>query len=324
MKQSASNEEVLLKPDENGPEQDQPEYGFLHLRVLLPFLFLSLIWGSTWLVIRDQISSVPAGWSVTYRFLVAAVAMFALAKIMRLKLTIDRSTHQWAMLVGLLQFMANFNLVYMAEHYVTSGLVAVLFALLIVPNAILGWFFLGRQVSRSFWIGSAIAIVGIGLLILREYRVASVGGSAVLVGAALTIAAVIGVSFSNVLQASHRLNKFPIVTMLAWGMFYGSLLNITWALFVHGMPAIDTRPGYLGGVLYLSIVGSVMTFPLYFQLVRDIGPGKAAYTSVLVPVVAMLLSTLFEGYVWSGLAASGAALAMVGLLISMQAAKPSR
>lgn len=324
MKQFAPKEEALLKAEENGSEQAPPEYGFLHLRVLLPFLFLSLIWGSTWLVIRDQISSVPAGWSVTYRFLVAAVAMSALAKIMRLNLTIDRSTHRWAMLVGLLQFMANFNLVYMAEHYVTSGLVAVLFALLIVPNAILGWFFLGRQVSRSFWIGSAIAIVGIGLLILREYRVAAVGGSAVLVGAALTIAAVIGVSFSNVLQASHRLNKFPIVTMLAWGMFYGSLLNIVWALFVHGMPVIDTRPGYLGGVLYLAIVGSVMTFPLYFQLVRDIGPGKAAYTSVVVPVVAMLLSTAFEGYVWSGLAASGAVLAMVGLLISMQAAKPSR
>ena len=324
MTHPAQNKESLLKLVEDASQAAKPEYGFLHVRVWLPFVFLSLIWGSTWLVIRDQISSVPAGWSVTYRFLVAAVGMFALAKIMRLKLTIDRSTHRWAMLVGLLQFMANFNLVYMAEHYVTSGLVAVLFALLIVPNAILGWFFLGRQVTRSFWIGSAVAIVGVGLLILREYRIAPVGGREVIIGAILTITAVIGVSFSNVLQASPRLNKFPIVTMLTWGMFYGSLLNIVWALFVHGMPVVDTRAGYLGGVLYLSIVGSVMTFPLYFQLIRDIGPGKAAYTGVVVPVVAMLLSTVFEGYVWSGLAASGAALAMVGLLISMQAAKPAR
>ena len=219
MKHPAPNEEATLKAAEDTSPPTQQEYSFLHLRVWLPFLFLSLIWGSTWLVIRDQISSVPAGWSVTYRFLVAAVGMFALAKVMRLKLMIDRSTHRWAMLVGLLQFMANFNLVYMAEHYVTSGLVAVLFALLIVPNAILGQLFLGRQVSRSFWIGSAVAIVGVGLLILREYRIAPVGGSEVLIGAVLTITAVIGVSFSNVLQASPRLNNFAIVTMLTWGMF---------------------------------------------------------------------------------------------------------
>ena len=68
-----------------------------------------------------------------------------------------------------------------------------------------------------------------------------------------------------------------------------------------------------------GVVGTVLTFPLYFRLIRDIGPGKAAYTSVLIPIVAMLISTLFEGYHWSGLSIAGAALAIGGLVIAMRA-----
>jgi len=84
------------------------------------------------------------------------------------------------------------------------------------------------------------------------------------------------------------------------------------------------RPGYIGGVLYLSIIGTVVTFPLYFRLIRDIGPGKAAYTGIVIPVVAMILSTIFEGYVWSMLALAGGGLAMLGLVVAMQAPKPNR
>ena len=90
------------------------------------------------------------------------------------------------------------------------------------------------------------------------------------------------------------------------------------AFITQGPPVIDTRPGYIGGVLYLSIIGSVVTFPLYFRLMRDIGPGKAAYTGVVIPVVAMVLSTIFEGYVWSMLALAGGVLVMVGLVVAMQ------
>ena len=303
-------------------QQDQLEYGLFHPRILLPFILLALIWGSTWLVIRDQISLVPASWSVSYRFIIASFGMFVLAKMMKLKLRIDARTHRWAMLVGVLQFMLNFNLVYAAEHYVTSGLVAVLFALLIVPNAILGWLWLGRAVTRTFWLGSLIAMIGIAMLLLREYRMAPVGATEVLMGAGFTIIGVISVSFANVLQASHRMNRFPIVTVLAWAMFYGALANIAWSLAVAGLPSWDPRPSYAWGIFYLAIVGSVVTFPLYFNLIRDIGPGKAAYNGILVPIVAMLLSTIFEGYIWSPLSAGGAALGMIGLLISMQARKP--
>lgn len=298
-----------------------PEPGLLAPRVLVPFLIVSLIWGSTWLVIRDQLGVVPSSWSVTYRFAIAAFGLFALALIMRQPLRLDRAVLPWTILLGLLQFCLNFNFVYAAEHHITSGLVAVIFALLIVPNALLGKYWLGRYIGSNFIIGSAIAAIGVAMLMLREYRAAGVGETEVLIGGGLTLCGVMCASVSNVLQVMPRIARFPTLTILAWAMLWGTIANAGFAFIWHGAPAFDSRPAYLGGILYLAIIGSVVTFPLYFGLIRDIGPGKAAYSGVLVPVVAMLLSTIFEGYRWSSLAIGGAVLALIGLLVAMRPRK---
>ncbi len=300
------------------------EQGLLNPRILLPFLLVSIIWGSTWLVIRDQLSTVPATWSVTYRFTAAAIGMFALALVTRQLVKLDRTMHLWALLVGLIQFAINFNFVYAAEHHITSGLAAVLFALLIIPNAVLGKLWLGRIITPTFVWGSSIATLGVGLLILREYREAPVGAHAIVIGAGLTMCAVLCASVANVIQATERMKKYPIISILPWSMLYGAIANAIWSLIVTGPPIWDPRPSYLGGILYLGLIGTVGTFPIYYWLIREIGPGKAAYTGVLIPVVAMILSTIFEGYHWSLLSAAGAVLAMIGLLIAMQAAKPAR
>lgn len=297
------------------------EPGFLAPRVWIPFIVVSLIWGSTWLVIRDQLGTVPPSWSVAYRFIIAAAGMFILAVAMRQPLKIDRSMVGWTMLLGVLQFAMNFNFVYAAENHITSGLVAVMFALLIVPNALLAKYWLGRPIGGAFILGSAIAVAGVALLMLQEYRAAPVGGTEVLLGLSLALCSVGTASVSNVLQVTPKIARYPTITVLAWSMFWGSLANSVFALIMYGAPVIDTRPGYIGGVLYLSIIGSVVTFPLYFRLIRDIGPGKAAYTGVVIPVVAMILSTIFEGYVWSTLALAGGVLVMAGLVVAMQARK---
>jgi drug/metabolite transporter (DMT)-like permease len=301
-----------------GAIETPAEPGFLTPRILIPFVLVSLIWGSTWLVIRDQLSVVPATWSVAYRFAIAGIGMFVLALVMRLPLKLDRQGLLWTMLLGAMQFALNFNFVYQAEHHVTSGLVAVVFALLIIPNALLAKWWMGREIGRPFIIGSIVATAGVALLMLQEYRAAPVGGAAVLLGLGLTLLGVMSASVSNVLQVLPHIARFPTITILAWSMLWGTLLNAAWAWVHFGPPIIDPRPAYIGGVLYLGIVGSVITFPLYFGLIRDIGPGKAAYTGVIIPVVAMLLSSIFEGYIWSPLAIGGAVLATLGLVIAMR------
>lgn len=284
------------------------------------FILLSLIWGSTWLVIKDQIEAMPPSWSVAWRFILAAPAMFALAALRGEKLLISPEGMRLAVVIGILQFSTNFQLVYASEKYVTSGLVAVIFALALVPNALLGRIFVGAPLSRRFLAGSAVALAGIAMLLLHEYRIATLGGG-VLLGIAMASCAVLSVSVSNVAQASQIARRQPLVPLVAWSMLWGAAANVAIALTLSGPPVIDTKLTSLAGIAYLAIIGTVVTFPLYFALIRSWGPGKAAYNGVAVPVVAMALSTLFEGYQWSLLAASGAVLAMIGLLIALSGRK---
>jgi drug/metabolite transporter (DMT)-like permease len=287
------------------------------------FVLLSVVWGSTWLIIRDQLGTVAPGWSVTYRFVLATAAMFALAAVRGEALGLDRSGHWMALAIGPAQFAINFQLVYRAEAHLTSGVVAVLFALLFVPNALLGRAFLGQRLTRGFLAGSAIALAGIAMLLLHEARIAPAEGKVAL-GVALTLVAVLTVSVANVLQGAPAARKQSVFTLTAWAMLWGAVANAALAWLAAGPPTFDPRPGYVAGFAYLAIVGSVVTFPLYFALIRDWGAGRAGYVNVVVPLVAMLLSTLFEGYRWTLLAAGGGALALAGLAIAINARSPSR
>lgn len=308
------------------PGHDTPT--LLTPRVLIPFVICTLIWGSTWIVIRGQLGEVPVAWSVAYRFFVASSAMFAFALWKRKPLGLTRGGHGLAMLIGLTQFVGNFNFVYRAEQYVTSGLVAVLFALLIVPNTLLSRVFLGSGLSRRFLVGAGIAICGVALMILREYRAMALaggtaGGDAVLLGIGLTLAGVLAASIANVTQGSRLARAQDMAVMLAWAMLYGAMGDAAYAWITTGPPVIATDAAYLGGVLYLGIFASAVAFPLYFGIIREVGPGQAAWSSMLVPIIAMLISTAMEGYRWTPNAIIGGVLAFAGLAIALKA-RPAR
>ena len=310
------------KTSEISAPQDMDEPNFFSPQILLPFLLVSLIWGSTWLVIKDQIGTVPPSWSVTYRFITAAAAMFVVVKFRGLPFLLDRRGLWFAFLLGVAQFTLNFNFVYRAEFYITSGLVAVLFALLIIPNAIFGRIFLGQKITGGFIAGSLVAIAGVSLLFVHEYRAGGGDFRFVALGVGLTLLGVLSASSANILQATKSVSHYPIISLVAWSMLWGAAINGLFAFATTGAPVWDGRWQYLGGIVWLGVAASAVTFPLYFGLIRKIGAAKAAYSSVLVPVTAMTLSTVFEGYKWSPLAAGGAVLAMIGLLIAMRARKP--
>jgi drug/metabolite transporter (DMT)-like permease len=287
-------------------------------RILLPFALITLIWGSTWIVIVDQLGPVPPTWSVTYRFVIAAAAMFAYARWNGESLRIGREGHLLAFLFGIPQFFLNYNLVYAAELYVTSGLVAVVFALLLVPNSALARLFLKQRTTPGFLVGSGVALAGVALLFLQELRASGGRPGDVLIGIGLTVLAVLAASVANVMQAAERLRRWPMAAMLAWGMFYGVLADIVCAWILFGPPVVESRPGYWLGLLYLGLFASALAFTFYFKLVRVMGPARSAYSSVLIPILAMGLSTLFEGYRWTALAAAGGVLALAGLVIALR------
>jgi drug/metabolite transporter (DMT)-like permease len=306
------------------PAVTAPPTRRLGTAVLLPFIVITLIWGSTWLVIRDQLGVVPPSWSVTWRFLIASLVMFGWAAATRAPLSLPRPAWAITAAVGLAQFVLNFNLVYRAEAYVTSGLVAVVFALLIVPNAILGRIFLGERLSARFLACSAVAMAGIALLFAHELGQDAGRAGATMLGIGLTLVAVLSASAANVLQATRAARTAPMATMMAWSMAAGTIANAAWAWATSGPPAFDPRPGYIAGLLYLGVAASALAFMLYYRMIREIGAARAAYSSVLIPIIAMALSTMFEGYRWTGTAAAGGALALAGLVAALSARRPAR
>jgi drug/metabolite transporter (DMT)-like permease len=298
-----------------------PVPSMLSPRVLIPFMLTGTIWGSTWFVITGQIADVPAAWGVFYRFMLATPALFALALMMGNRLRLSRPEHLLALGVGIAQFSGNFLFVYHAEQHITSGIVAVMFALLMVPNAIFAKVFIGEKVAGGFIGGSLVAIAGVALLLVHEWNAAPLGGpngANVGLGIVLAIGGMLAASIANVVQANPTGRGVPMVSFLAWAMVYGTAFDLVYALVTVGPPPMPSGWQFWAGTAYLAIIGSVVTFPLHYNLVREIGAGRTAYNGIVTVCVAMLLSTLFEDFRWTWLAASGMALALLGMGLALR------
>jgi drug/metabolite transporter (DMT)-like permease len=289
---------------------------------LWSFLLITLIWSSTWIVIKGQLGVVPPIWSVSYRFWVAGAAMLVLARLNGVSLRLGRGGYVLAMLLGTFQFVVNYSFVYASELYITSGLAAVVFALLVAPNAALAWLFFGERVSGRFVLGSAVAMAGVALLFVQEMRLAATATSDVLKGLAFVLCAVLAASFANIMQLMPAIKARPIAAMLGWAMLYGATADALFALAFVGPPVFDLRPTYWLGLAYLSLVASALAFWLYYRIIRAVGPAKAAYSSVLIPIVAMAISTALENYRWSPLAIAGGLLVIAGLIVALSGRRP--
>jgi drug/metabolite transporter (DMT)-like permease len=291
--------------------------------VTLPFIVFTAIWGSTWIVIRGQLGAVPPQWSVAYRFTIAAVAMALIAAAKGDGLRLGRGGLGAAIFLGFTQFCINFNAVYLAERHITSGVVATIFALLLIPSSLMGWAFLGQRPTQRFAWSSLLAVAGIALLFVHELRAHAASTGQIVSGIGITFIGMIGASVANVVQARPEIRRFPLFPLLAWCMAAGAAIDALFALAVAGPPAFDPRPTYWAGLLYLALAASVLTFTLYYPVIRRIGPAKAAYSSVLVPIIAMGFSTWLEDYHWTSLTVAGAVLALGGMAAALSRSRSS-
>lgn len=290
-------------------------------RAISQFVAVVLIWGTTWIVIKDQLGVVNPSWSVAYRFAVAGLALMGWCLWRGIPLALPPRAAMFALPLGLFQFVLNFNFVYRSELYIPSGIPAVAFALLMIPNALLAWAFLGRTISRRFVLGSILGVVGVGLLFYQQLQFPGDRADTIM-GLGLVALGVCSASIANVMQASPRALTIPPLAGLGWAMVIGATMNAAVALIVAGPPQWDPRPEYLIGIVYLGLVASAVAFALYFDLVRTVGPAEAAWTGVPIPILAMAISTLLEGYRWTPLAIAGSVIALVGLVVALR--QPAR
>ncbi|HYD80823.1 MAG TPA: EamA family transporter [Paucimonas sp.] len=274
-----------------------------------------LIWGTTWIAIKWQLGVVPAPVSIAYRFWIAAFVLLLLLVAMRKQVWPPRRA--WAYLVpqGLALFCCNFLCFYFASQWVPSGLVAVVFSTAPLWNAINGRLFLGRQVQPHVVFGALLGLAGITLLFLPQMA-GHWGDGGMLRGLGLALLGTLCFSTGNLL--SSRMQALGLTPWLTntWAMLIGASI-LTVAGLAFGLPfAIETSARYVGSLLYLAIPGSVVGFTAYLLLVGRMGPERAAYCTVLFPVVALSVSTIFEGYQWTAAAFAGLAMVLAGNLLA--------
>ncbi|MDN3919422.1 DMT family transporter [Roseateles violae] len=281
----------------------------------------TLIWASTWHVILYQLDSgVPVLNSVAWRFALAALLLLAFARWRGDSLGLPWGAHGLMAATGIVQYSGNYWSVYEAERHIPSGLVAVLFCLMVFGNALSGRIFFGQQVTRRFLLAASGGVLGVVLIFWPEIAATGARPTAAY-GLALGLAAVLAACIGNVLTLTLTRRGLPLVPILAWSMGYGALFLMGLSLASGAGLHIDARPPYLLSLLYLAVFGSVIAFVLYFNLAQAQGPARAALTGVVIPVIALAISAALEGWRPNGLALAGMALCLGSIYI---ATRPSR
>ena len=273
-----------------------------------------LIWGSTWLAIRFQLGVVSPEISLVYRFGIASLLLLVWCRVRGIPPPTGWRNHSSLILLGACLFSFNYLLFYIAAEDLATGLLAVIFSTMTVMNILNGALFLGRRVEWRIILGSGFGLAGICLVFWPE--VIALGKAhniflAVLLGVIATYFASLG----SIISVHNQKSGIQVISGNAFGMLYGTALMTLYALISGVHFNFDPSFGYVSSLMYLSVFGSALAFTLYLTLVGQIGPEKAAYATVLFPIVALTLSTLFENYRWSALAGVGLLLVLVGNVI---------
>lgn len=273
-----------------------------------------LIWGTTWLAITYQLGSVAVEVSVAYRFALAAALLLAYCIVRGYPLKFSVRDHRFMALQGLFLFAVNYVLTYHAERFISSGLTAVGFTVIVFLNILGTRIFFGNPIRLPVLIGAVLGAVGIGLVFwpdLAGFRASPDG----LLGLGLIVSAAAFSSTGNLLSAWNQKRGLPIVPSNAFGMTYGALFVTGFALFTGKEFHVPMTASYLLSLLYLSLFGTALAFGAYLSLLGRIGADKAAYATVLFPLVALALSTWLEGFVWHPSTVLGIFMSLIGNVI---------
>ena len=281
------------------------------MQVVFLYATAVLIWGSTWIAITFQLGSVAEEVSVAYRFGLASILLFAYAAVSGRRTRIPLDSYGHVVLMGVLMYSCSYMFVYHATSYVTSGLVAVIFSLIVVSNALFERIFFRKRLEGRMMLASFLGVGGIAFLFWPE--VTSFGfEDQTIIGVALATTAVIIASLGNMAAIVSTARDLPVIAVNAHAMAWGGVSSLVVALLMERSISFSFEPAYVLSLIYLSVFGSAVAFGAYLALLRLIGSARAAYTSVLFPIVALLISTFVEDYQWSGLAVAGIATIIAG------------
>lgn len=278
---------------------------------ILLYLLVVLIWGTTWLAISLQHGSVPPEVSVFWRFAIASALLLSFLKLTGRLRPLPWRGHLLCMVQGITVFGINMICFYHAIVWISSGLESVIFSMAVLFNAFNARLMLGQRLTRNVWLAAPLGLAGIVLLFWHDLTQID-AGSHLLMGAGLCLLATYCFSLGNIISLQHQRQGRDIMTTNGWGMCYGALAVGMAGVFMGYDFTPELTARYLGSLGYLAVVGSVVGFGAYFLLIGRIGASQAAYATLLFPLVALSLSTVFEGYQWRANAVLGLVLILAG------------
>jgi drug/metabolite transporter (DMT)-like permease len=271
-------------------------------RQLLFFIIPCFIWGSTWFAIKFQLGQVDPLVSVVYRFLIAGALL---------------REHLLMILQGMILFGFNYWLVYLAETNLTSGIVAIIFSFSIFTNIFFNYLLLKGKIRKEVMVGAILGIAGTFLIFNHELKNSAqiaIGYQALL----FCFGSIVLASLGSILSKYNQSRKLPVIQTNAFGMTYGSLAMLLVVPLSSRSFSFDISFPYIASLLYLSVFGSIIAFTLYLKLVGDIGPDRAGYTTLVAPVIALIISSFFEHYQWGIVAIFGVLLLFAGNIMALK------
>jgi len=289
----------------------------MKLRQVLYFIIPCFIWGSTWFAIKFQLGHVDPLVSVVYRFLIAGLLLMAFSAIRKLNLRFTLREHLLMILQGMILFGFNYWLVYLAETNLTSGIVAIIFSFSIFTNIFFNYLLLKGKIRREVMAGAILGIAGTFLIFNHELKNSeqiSIGYEALM----FCFGSIVLASLGNILSKYNQTRKLPVIQSNAFGMTYGSLAMMIMVPLSGRSFSFEATLPYFASLLYLSLFGSIIAFTLYLKLVGDIGPDRAGYTTLVAPVIALVISSFFENYHWGVIAICGVLLLFAGNILALK------
>jgi len=268
------------------------------MRNLVLFISTLICWSPTWYLIKFQFGVVDPLISIFYRFFIASIIVFIFLILSKNKIVFNLHQHLRFLLLGITLFSLNYIFFYLANTYLISGIVTIAFSTILIMNILGERIYFKINSSKETLFAAGFGIIGILIIFEKELLNFKLEDKTH-IGIILSFIATFWASTGNLIHQKNSKDKIPFIQSIAYGMLYGSLFTLIVAKFRGAEIIFDNSISYILSFLYLSIIGSVVAFYLYLKLLESIGSARAGYIGVIMPIIALIISTIFEGLQWT-------------------------
>ena len=268
------------------------------MRNLVLFISTLICWSPTWYLIKFQFGIVDPLISIFYRFFISSLIVFIFLIIFKKKLLFNLHQHFWFFVLGITLFSLNYIFFYIANTYLISGIVTIAFSTILIMNIVGERIYFNIKSSKQTLFAAGFGIIGILIIFEKELLNFQLEDKTH-IGIVLSFIATFWASTGNLIHQKNVKDNIPFIQSIAYGMLYGSIFTLIVAKFRGAEIIFDNSVSYILSLLYLSIIGSVVAFYLYLKLLESIGSARAGYIGVIMPIIALIISTIFEGLQWS-------------------------